>query len=46
MSDPSAGFGVIEAKMKIIDRKGDVEEIPKLPKEKIAHLILDRVKKL
>ena len=46
VSDPSAGFGVIEAKMKIIDRKGNVEELPKLPKEKIAHLILDRVKKV
>ncbi len=46
VSDPSAGFGVIEAKMKIMDRKGNVEELPELPKEKIAHLILDRVKKL
>ncbi len=46
VSDPSAGFGVIEAKMRIVDREGNVEELPKLPKEKIAHLILDRVKKL
>ncbi len=45
VSDPSAGFGVIEAKMKMMDREGNVEELPKLPKDKIAHLILDRVRK-
>ena len=41
-----AGFAVETNIVKIIDRDGNVEEFPKLPKEKIAHLILDRVKKL
>lgn len=41
-----AGFAVETNIVKIIDRNGNVEEFPKLPKEKIAHLILDRVKEL
>ncbi len=38
-----AGFGAETNIVKIVDRKGNVEELPKLPKEKIAHIILDRV---
>jgi len=46
VSDISAGFGAIETKMKVIGREGKVEELPRLRKEQIAHLILDRLKKL
>ena len=46
VSDISAGFGAIETKMKVIGREGNVEELPRLRKEQIAHLILDRLKKL
>lgn len=37
-----AGFGSETNIVKIVDRKGNVEKLPKLPKEKIAHIILDR----
>jgi phosphopantothenoylcysteine decarboxylase/phosphopantothenate--cysteine ligase len=36
-----AGFGVETNVVQIIDRKGNVEKLPKLPKEEIAHIILD-----
>ncbi len=38
-----AGFGAETNIVKIVDRKGNVEELRKFPKEKIAHIILDRV---
>jgi phosphopantothenoylcysteine decarboxylase/phosphopantothenate--cysteine ligase len=38
-----AGFGVETNIVQIIDREGNVEKLPKLPKEEIAHLILDRL---
>ncbi len=38
-----AGFGAETNIVQIVDRKGNVEKLPKLPKEKIAHVILDRV---
>ena len=38
-----AGFGVETNVVQIIDREGNVEKLPKLPKEEIAHLILDRL---
>lgn len=37
------GFGSDNNKVNIIYRDGRVEELPLLPKEEIAHLILDRV---
>ena len=38
-----AGFGVETNIVQIIDREGNVEKLPKLPKKEIAHLILDRL---
>lgn len=38
-----AGFGSDNNKVNIIHRDGRIEELPLLPKEQIAHLILDRV---
>lgn len=38
-----AGFGSDNNKVNIVYRDGGVEEVPLLPKEQLAHLILDRV---
>ncbi|MDW7738732.1 MAG: bifunctional phosphopantothenoylcysteine decarboxylase/phosphopantothenate--cysteine ligase CoaBC [Bacillota bacterium] len=46
LTDPGAGFAVPTNKVTIIDRYGNVEELPVMEKDKLAHLLLDRIAKL
>jgi phosphopantothenoylcysteine decarboxylase/phosphopantothenate--cysteine ligase len=46
VSLPGAGFGVDTNIVKLIDRRGNIEELPLMGKEEVADLILDRVVKL
>ncbi len=43
---PGAGFAVDTNIVKLIDRRGNIEELPLMGKEEVAALILDRVVKL
>ncbi|HOJ84496.1 MAG TPA: phosphopantothenoylcysteine decarboxylase, partial [Bacillota bacterium] len=43
---PGAGFAVPTNQVCIIDRQGRAEELPLMPKEILAHRILDRVRPL
>jgi phosphopantothenoylcysteine decarboxylase/phosphopantothenate--cysteine ligase len=46
VSLPGAGFAVDTNIVKLIDRRGNIEELPLMGKEEVADLILDRVVKL
>jgi phosphopantothenoylcysteine decarboxylase/phosphopantothenate--cysteine ligase len=46
VSLPGAGFAVDTNVVKLIDRRGNIEELPLMGKEEVADLILDRVVKL
>jgi phosphopantothenoylcysteine decarboxylase/phosphopantothenate--cysteine ligase len=43
VKEPGAGFGVDTNIVTIIDKKGNIEELPKMPKEDVAWRVLDRV---
>lgn len=43
LNAPGCGFAVATNRVSIIDRAGQVEELPLMEKEQLAHLILDRV---
>ena len=43
---PGSGFGADSNKVVIIDRQNKVKDLPLLPKEEIAHLILDSLSSL
>jgi phosphopantothenoylcysteine decarboxylase / phosphopantothenate---cysteine ligase len=46
VSLPGAGFAADTNIVKLIDRRGNIEELPLMGKEEVADLILDRVVKL
>jgi phosphopantothenoylcysteine decarboxylase/phosphopantothenate--cysteine ligase len=46
VSHPGAGFAVDTNIVKLIDRRGNIEELPLMGKEEVADLILDRAVKL
>lgn len=41
IKEPGAGFGADTNIVTIIDRKGNIEELPKMPKEEVAWKVLD-----
>ena len=43
ITDPGSGFGSDDNRVTIIDRQGQADELPLLPKYAVAHAILDRV---
>jgi phosphopantothenoylcysteine decarboxylase/phosphopantothenate--cysteine ligase len=43
VTQPGAGFGVDTNIVKLIDRRGKIEEIPLMSKEQLADVILDRI---
>lgn len=43
VKEPGAGFGVDTNIVTIIDKKGNTEELPKMSKEDVAWIVLDRV---
>jgi phosphopantothenoylcysteine decarboxylase/phosphopantothenate--cysteine ligase len=43
VTEPGSGFGADTNRVMIIDRSGDVEELPLLPKTEVAARLLDRV---
>ncbi len=46
LKEPGAGFAVSTNRVSIIDRSGEVEKLPLMEKEQLAHYILDRTAKL
>ncbi|RDY24884.1 bifunctional phosphopantothenoylcysteine decarboxylase/phosphopantothenate--cysteine ligase CoaBC [Romboutsia maritimum] len=46
LTQEGSGFGVDTNIVKIIDREGDIIEYPKMKKEEVANVILDKVKAL
>lgn len=46
LTQEGAGFGVDTNIVKIIDKKGNIQEYPKMKKYEISNIILDRVKTL
>jgi phosphopantothenoylcysteine decarboxylase/phosphopantothenate--cysteine ligase len=46
VSRTDAGMGSDQNQVTIITARGEVEELPLLPKDELAHLILDRVRQL
>lgn len=46
LTQDGAGFGVDTNIVKIIDKSGNIEEFPKMKKEEVANVILDKVKSL
>ncbi len=46
LKEPGAGFAVPTNRVSIIDRDGEVEQLPLMDKEQLAHRILDRIAKL
>lgn len=46
LTKEGAGFGVDTNIVKIIDKNGDITEYPKMKKEEVANVILDKVKSL
>ncbi len=46
LTKEGAGFGVDTNIVKIIDKNGDITEYPKMKKEEVANVILDKVKLL
>lgn len=45
LKEPGAGFAVQTNRVSIIDRSGEVENLPMMEKEQLAHRILDRTSK-
>jgi phosphopantothenoylcysteine decarboxylase/phosphopantothenate--cysteine ligase len=43
---PSSGFDAETNKVTLLDREGNIEELPLLPKSEVAHKILDKVVQL
>jgi phosphopantothenoylcysteine decarboxylase/phosphopantothenate--cysteine ligase len=43
VGDPEAGFEVPTNRITLLDRWGEVEELPVLPKEEVADRLLDRI---
>ncbi len=43
LTEPGAGFAVSTNRVSIIDRAGEVEQLPLMEKEELAHRILDRI---
>lgn len=43
VKEPGAGFGVDTNIVTIIDKKGNIEELPKMTKEEVAWIVLDMV---
>lgn len=43
ITDPAAGFGADTNRVTLLDRQGQVEELPVMSKEEVSHRILDRV---
>ena len=43
ITDPGSGFGSDDNRVTLIDRQGEANELPLLPKYAVAHAILDRV---
>ncbi len=43
LKEPGAGFAVPTNRVSIIDREGEIEELPLMEKEELAHHILDRI---
>ncbi|MEF9990913.1 MAG: bifunctional phosphopantothenoylcysteine decarboxylase/phosphopantothenate--cysteine ligase CoaBC [Romboutsia sp.] len=46
LTKEGAGFGVDTNIVKIIDKKGNMTEYPKMKKEEVANVILDKIKEL
>lgn len=46
LTQEGAGFGVDTNIVKIIDKNGNIEEFPKMKKDQVANVILDKVKSL
>lgn len=45
-TEPGAGFDVVTNRVTLIDRHGETEELPLLPKTDVAEAILDRAQRL
>ena len=43
MTKEGAGFGVDTNIVKIIDKEGNITEYPKMKKEEVANIILDKI---
>ncbi len=46
LKEPGAGFAVPTNRVSIIDRSGEVENLPLMDKEELAHYILDRIARM
>ncbi len=46
LKEPGAGFAVATNRVSIIDRSGEIEQLPLMEKEQLAHHILDRIAQL
>lgn len=46
ITDPESGFGSDTNKVLILGKNGQVEDLPLMPKEAVAHRVLDRVRDL
>ncbi len=46
ITDPESGFGSDSNKVLILGKNGQVEDLPLMPKEAVAHRVLDRVRDL
>ena len=46
ITDPESGFGSDTNKVLILGKNGQVEDLPLMPKEAVAHRVLDRIKGL
>ena len=46
LTKEGAGFGVDTNIVKIIDKEGNITEYPKMKKEEVANIILDKIKEL
>ena len=46
LTKEGAGFGVDTNIVKIIDKEGNINEYPKMKKEEVANIILDKIKEL
>jgi phosphopantothenoylcysteine decarboxylase/phosphopantothenate--cysteine ligase len=46
VTEPGAGFGTDTNRVVLIDRDGQVENLPLMPKRQVAHCVLDAVQRL
>ena len=46
LTKEGAGFGVDTNIVKVIDKEGNITEYPKMKKEEVANIILDKIKEL